>query len=164
MIAQPLPGVVAEAATPRTPRRAELWLAGIGAAASTVLLGGFSRVIGSVDAASFTDGLYPSFLAAVGASADELPPAAAFELARTLGSWFGFTLVGVLLLTAAGWWLARRRPNRRATGWWFAAAGLACLLGSQLLLFPVAFLFFVAAGLFALRPTTPRSITQGSPS
>lgn len=160
MIAQQQPGVfAAEAAAPPVRRRAELWIAGIGAALSAVFLGGFSRVLGSVDLAEFTASLYPSLLAATGTDAAALPPEAAFETARTLASWFGFTLVGVLLLTAAGWWLARRRPQRRATGWLFAAAGLVCLLGSQLILFPVAFLFFVTAGLFALRPTT-----QGSPS
>src|SRR5699024_6648486 len=55
--------------------------------------------------------------------------------------------------------LARPRPWRRGAGWGAAAAGLACLLGSQLIVSPAAFLFFVAAGFFALRP-----VAAGSPS
>ena len=85
--------------------------------------------------------------------------AEAHELARTLAAWFSVTLIAVLLLSAIGWFMARRRPWRRTAGWWILAAGLACLLGSQLILFPVAFIFFVAAGVFALRP-----VTDGSPS
>ena len=40
----------------------------------------------------------------------------------------------------------------------FLAAGAVCLLGSQLILYPVAFLFFAAAALFVLRP-----LPEGSP-
>ena len=54
-------------------------------------------------------------------------------------------------------WSAAVKKERHPV--WALAAGLACLLGSQLILFPVAFVFFVAAGLFALRP-----VTDGSPS
>ena len=60
--------------------------------------------------------------------------------------------VVVVLLAVAGIAHTRSRPHRRLPGLWFLAAGTVCLLGSQLILYPVAFLFFAAAALFALRP------------
>jgi hypothetical protein len=148
----PAPDALDEvAATPPTRRTVELWLAGATAALTTLLLGAFTLVVNGVDEQTFADTLYPlltdaGVTAGAGVSVD-----AAYEATRTLAAWFGFTVVVVLGLTVVGFWLARRRPSRRSTGWWFLAAGLACLLGSQLLLYPIAFGFFVTAGLFALR-------------
>ncbi len=132
---------------PAVRRRAETWLVVAGMVASTVLLGGFAVVMNRVDEAEFLESLYPELR---GAGVD-LAQDQVYEAARTLGAWFGVTLVAVLLLAAVGVYAAGRRPARRATGWWFVAAGLVCLLGSQLLLYPVAFCFFLAAGLFVLR-------------
>lgn len=147
----------AEEAAPRVSRTAELWLVGIGMALSFVALGGFALVMNQIDMATFEQVVMPAL---VGAEADSgLGVAEAHELARTLAAWFSITLIAVLLLSAIGWFVARRRPWRRTAGWWILAAGLACLLGSQLILFPLAFIFFVAAGFFALRP-----VTDGSPS
>lgn len=145
----------AEQAAPRVSRTLELWLVGIGMAVSFVALGGFALVMNRIDLATFEQVVMPAL---VGADPG-LGVAEAHELARTLAAWFSVTLIAVLLLSAIGWFLARRRPWRRTAGWWILAAGLACLLGSQLILFPVAFIFFVAAGVFALRP-----VTDGSPS
>jgi hypothetical protein len=128
-------------------RRVEAGLAVAGMILSTVLLGGFTLVMNRVDEAEFLDFLYPE-LRGVGV---DLAPDQAYEAARTLGAWFGFTLMVVLLLGAVGVYVAGRRPARRATGWWFLGAGLVLLVGSQLLLYPIAFLFFLSAGLFALR-------------
>lgn len=140
---------------PRTRRTAELWLVGIGMLLSAVCLGGFSLVMNQVDAPTFERVIMPSLLGAdSGMGRDE-----AYEVGRTLGAWFGATLIVVLLLSVAGIFFARLRPTRRSTGWWFLVAGLACLLGSQLILYPIAFVFFVSAGLFALR-----TVTDGSPS
>jgi uncharacterized membrane protein YhaH (DUF805 family) len=129
-------------------RTAEVWIAGVSAVLTTLLLGAFAVVINGADERLFAETLHP--LLAGGGSAD-VPVDAAYEAARTLGAWFGMTVVVVLGLTAVGIAVARRRPARRRTGWWFLAAGLVCLGGSQLLLYPVAFGFFVSAGLFALR-------------
>ena len=151
------------AETPRVPARpapavrriVEQWLIGIGMAVSFVTMGGFVLVMNRIDDAAFEEVVMPAL---VGADAG-MPVAEARMLADTLASWFGITLIAVLLLSVIGLFLARRRPHRRGAGWWALAAGLACLLGSQLILFPVAFVFFVAAGFFALRP-----VTDGSPS
>lgn len=134
-------------AAPAVRRRVEIGLAVAGMILSTVLLGGFTVVMNRVDEAEFLDSLYPE-LRGVGV---DLSREQAFEAARTLGAWFGFTLVVVLLLSAVGVYVAGQRPARRATGWWFLGAGLVCLVGSQLLLYPIAFLFFLSAGMFALR-------------
>lgn len=139
-----------------TERTAEVWVAGAGMALSTLFLGAFPLVMNQLDAAEFATSLYPAMrrtgldLTAGGVPGD------AYDAARTLAAWFGLTLMVVLLLGVTSIFLARRRPGRRAAGWFLAAAGLACLVGSQLLLYPVAFLFFVSAGMFALRRPDPQ--------
>jgi hypothetical protein len=144
-------GAAPDAPVPAVRRTAETCLAVAGMVASAVFLGGFALVMNRTDEGTFLDELYPAMTDAgiTVASTD------AYDAARTLAAWFGFTLVVVLLVSAVGIYVARRRPARRTTGWWFLAAGLVCLFGSQLVLYPIAFLFFVAAGLFALRRTDP---------
>jgi len=144
-----------EAVTVR--RTAELWVAGVAAALTTLSLGAFTVVVNGVDEATFADSLYPLLADGGVAGAAGVPVDVAYEATRTLAAWFSLTVPIVLGLTVVGFMLARRRPARRSTGWWFLAAGLACLLGSQLLLYPIAFGFFVTAGLFALRTTDQHS-------
>ncbi|MCZ2262842.1 hypothetical protein IRJ14_09615 [Isoptericola sp. QY 916] len=138
-------------------RTVELWVAGVAAAVTTLSLGAFTLVVNGVDEATFADTLYPLLADGGVAGAAGVPVDAAYEATRTLAAWFSLTVPVVLGLTVVGFALARRRPARRTTGWWFLAAGLACLLGSQLLLYPIAFGFFVTAGLFALRTTDQHS-------
>lgn len=157
-VAKPAEAVDADRAAP--PRRTvEVCVTVAGMVLSGVFLGGFSVVMNQVGEGAFRDSLYPDMVAAgIDLSAAGDP----YTAARTLGAWFGFTLMGVLALGTAGVLVARRAPGRRATGWLLAAAGLVCLVGSQLMLYPVAFLFFVSAGLFALRGTD-RQPDPGSP-
>ncbi|WP_157975751.1 hypothetical protein [Brachybacterium sp. YJGR34] len=147
------PGASRPAKPPRRRRRAELILVALGLLLSILSMGGFTLVMNEIDTATFEEVVMPAL---VGGSA-EVSVAQAEEMARTLAAWFGVSLVVMLLLSAAGIATARSRPHRRTAGWWFLAAGLVCLLGSQLILFPIAFLFFLAAGLFVLRPTPERS-------
>jgi hypothetical protein len=143
-----------QAAAPAEPalrRTVEVWSAGVGMALSTVFLGAFTVVMNRLDREEFATTLYPEMrrigldLTASGVAGDP------YDAARTLAAWFGCTLMVVLLAGITGIFVARRRPGRRSTGWFFAVAGLVCLVGSQLVLYPVAFLFFASAGLFALR-------------
>lgn len=134
------------------PRTAEQVLGVLAMVVSAVFLGGFTLVMNGLDEASFTSSGLADLLGLQEAGAAE-----AYHVASTLAAWFGFTLVAVLLLAAVGLMATRSRPWRRRTGWWFAAAGVVCLLGSQLIGYPFAFIFFLTAGLFALRPVEPRS-------
>jgi hypothetical protein len=147
---RPRPATTADEAARPVRRTVEVWSAAVGMVLTTVLAGGFALVVNRTDEQTFADALLPAMRGA-GMVADTVALEDAFTGARTLAAWFGFTVVVVLLLGTIGIFLARRRPRRRSTGWWFLAAGLVCLVGSQLVLYPVAFLFFVSAGLFALR-------------
>ncbi|WP_312170082.1 hypothetical protein [Microbacterium sp.] len=142
-----------EAAAPPFRRRAELIIAGIGLAAAAVLQGGFALVITRSDEATLQSTIVP----AVRAAGLDLAEADAHVVLHTMAAWFGFSFIVVALCTAIGFFFARLRPRRRATGLCFLAAGLACLLGTQFVLYPVAFFFLIAAALFAVRTATPRS-------
>lgn len=151
--AAPVPGV------PLVRRTAEVWVAGTGMVLSTLFLGSFALVMNRLDEDGFSTTLYPEMqrigldLTAGAAAGDP------YEAARTLAAWFGLTLMAVLLLGITGIFVARRRPGRRTAGAFFAVTGLVCLVGSQLVLYPVAFLFFVSAGMFALRrPDLPPDV------
>lgn len=143
------------AEAPRFRRLPERWIAGIGLGIAAVLQGGFTLAVTRSDDAAVRDVLLP----ALGASGIELSDADATAMLETLAAWFGLSLIVMALLCAVGFFIAARRPVRRSTGWWFLAAGLVCLFGTQLLLYPVAFLFFLAAGLFAVRSPQQRSTT-----
>lgn len=137
----------------RFSRRWEMWTAGIGLAVSGALQGGFVLAVTRSDADTIDSTIVPAMRAA----GIPLAGVDAHVALNTLAGWFGFSLMAMALLCAVGFFLASRRPRRRSTGWWFLAAGLCCLLGTQLVLYPVAFLFFFAAGLFALRTPHDRS-------
>lgn len=134
-------------------RRIELIIAAVGFAAAAVLQGGFALVISRADSAALQDSVLP----ALHAAGLDIPDADAYTVLNTLAGWFGFSLILIALLCAVGWFFATYRPRRRSTGWWFAGAGLACLFGTQLVLYPVAFLFFLSAALFAVRTPNPGS-------
>lgn len=133
-------------------RTAEMILLAVALVLSILTMGGFTLVMNEIDMATFEEVVMPALL-----GGGDLSVQQAHEMASTLAAWFGVSLVLMLLLSAAGIAVARSRPHRRTAGWWLLAAGLVCLLGSQLLLFPLAFLFFLPAGLFVLRPTPERS-------
>lgn len=142
-----------EAVAPPFRRRAELIIAGIGLIAAAVLQGGFALVITRSDDETLRSAIVPAVRAAGLALAD----AEAHVVLNTMAAWFGFSFIVVALCTAIGFFFARLRPRRRATGLCFLAAGLACLVGTQFILYPVAFFFLIAAALFAVRTATPRS-------
>lgn len=133
-------------------RRAEVIIASIGLAGAAILQGGFVLLITRSDEETLRTGVLP----ALRQNGVEIFDADADVALGTLAAWFGYSLVLVALLWAVGLFFAHHRPRRPVTGWWFAGAGFACLLGTQLLLYPVAFFFFFAAALFAVRKPTPR--------
>ena len=139
---------------PRMRRPVELTLVGLGMITALITQGGFTLVMYGLDQPTFEEVVMP-FL--VGEDSG-LSGTEARLLGDTLAAWLGMSLVVLLLLAVAGIAHTRARPSRRAPGCWFLAAGAVCLLGSQLILYPVAFLFFAAAALFVLRP-----LPEGSP-
>ena len=143
----------AEPMAPPFRRRAELIIAGVGMAACAVLQGGFALVITRSDDAALESTIVPALRSA----GLDLAEADAHVALNTMAAWFGFSFIVVALCTAIGFFFARLRPRRRATGLCFLAAGLACLFGTQFVLYPVAFFFLVSAALFAVRTATPRS-------
>ncbi|WP_102191465.1 hypothetical protein [Microbacterium aurantiacum] len=136
-------------------RRGELILAGIGLTASAVLQGGFAFVVTRSDDETLRSSILPGLRDAGMRIAD----AEAHVIVHTVAAWFGFSFAIVALLAAIGFFFAVHAPRSRSTGWWFLAAGLACLFGTQFVLYPVAFFLFLAAALFAVRTPPPRSST-----
>ena len=132
----------------RLPRRLpELVLVGAGVAAALVTMGGFTLVMNHADADTVETVIMPAL---TGGAAG--PGADALTMGKTLAAWLGASLVVLLLLVAAGTTHMLRRPASRRPAWWLLAAGLVCLLGSQLVLYPVAFLFLLAAAVIAVPP------------
>ena len=128
-------------------RRIEFWLGLIGAILSVVFLGGFTFLINQVSLAEFET----IFSNVFGDVIDSLGVAGAYEFFKTLGAWFGFTLLAVLIFIALATLFIKYRNYRKRAGVMYLLAGLVCLLGSQLFAYPIAFFFFVAGVLCFLR-------------
>ena len=136
-------------------RRIEAVIIGIGLAGAFVFQGGVALVIARSDDQTLRTEILPA-LQRAGFPVSEAEAQVALG---TLAAWFGYSLIIVALLSAIGLFIASRRPRSRSTGWLFFGAGIACLLGTQLVLYPVAFFFFLSAALFAVRTPPPRSTT-----
>lgn len=128
-------------------RRLEIIIALLGAIFTFILLGGFAVVIAQMNEAEFLAGLYPA-MQEIGM---QVPQDEAYVVAKTLAAWFGFTVFFTLILTAIGVFFARLPKRWRRSGVIFAITGVVCLIGSQLIAYPVAFFFFLAAALMFLR-------------
>lgn len=141
-------------ASRRVRRTAEYVILGLGLLAALVTMGGFTLVVNQLDQGAYSQIVAPALHGEdAGFTAEQ-----AYEAGRTLAAWFGTSFVVMLLVSAVGIAHMRLRPHRRTPAWWFLATGLICLLGSQLVLFPIAFPFFVVAGLLALRPVPEGSL------
>ena len=137
-------------------RRIELIIAGIGLAASAVLQGGFAFVIIRSDDETLQTAVLPALReAGIERVGCRRPGRRSTPSPRGSAS------------RSSSWRCSARSdsssPCIAPAGvrhcWWFVGAGVACLLGTQLVLYPVAFLFFLSAALFAVRTPAPRSST-----
>lgn len=137
-------------------RRLEIIIALCGAIFTFILLGGFAIAIAQVDEETFLDGLYP-VMQDIGMI---VPQDDAYTVVKTLAAWFGFTVFFTLVLTATGVFFARIPRRAKRAGVIFIITGLVCLIGSQLIAYPIAFLFFVSATLMFLR-RIPQSEVEG---
>lgn len=117
----------------------------IGAVLVTAFLGGLSLVFNALTMAQYQESIKPVLGDTLGTMSD----AEVITSLKTLGSWFGFTVIGVLVFTALATLFVKRFPIR--AGFCYLAAGLVTLFGSQFIGFILAFLFFVAAALCFVR-------------
>lgn len=132
----------------------EQWLGWMGIGLSIVFLGGFTLVMNQITVTQFST-LFSTVFPAV---FNQMPEEEAFRQFKTLGAWFGFTLLIVILLVVVANSLITYRNYRKAAACILVLAGLICLVGTQYLAFPIAFLFFLAAALCLIRKPKPRKL------
>lgn len=112
-----------------------------------IFLGGFSLTITSMEESTYETTVFPILQEGV----SEEYVSQSFEAVKALAIWFGVTLLIVFILVALAalsiW--RNKYPKRGAV--LFIFAGLATLIGTQFIAFPIAFLFFITAGLCLLR-------------
>lgn len=134
----------------------EQWLGWIGVGLSVVFLGGFTLVVNQMTIDQFSELFTEIFPSVFSQMTDE----DAFMQFKTLGAWFGFTLLLLIVLIVVANFLLTYRNYRKTAAGVFVLAGMACLIGTQYLGFPIAFLFFAAAALCVIRKPKPRHIIQ----
>lgn len=132
----------------------EQWLGWIGMGLSIVFLGGFTLVINQMTVDQFSDLFSEVFPSIFSQMTDE----DAFVQFQTLGAWFGFTLLLLIVLIVVANFLITYRNYRKPAAGVFVLAGLSCLIGTQYLAFPIAFLFFAAAALCVVRKPKSRNM------
>ena len=117
-----------------------------------ILLGGFSLTITSMEEKTFAETVFPILQEGV----SENYISESFLAVKALAVWFGVTLLIVLsLILPATVCIWRNRYPKWAASL-YLAAGLTTLIGTQLIAFPLAFLFFIAASLCLFRKITKR--------
>ncbi|WP_390410200.1 DUF4064 domain-containing protein [Lacticaseibacillus jixiensis] len=119
----------------------------IGMILVTGLLGGFSATVNLMKPAQYEKILAPMFASSLqGVSAKQ-----GLLMFKTLGAWFGYTVIIVLTLGVIANLLLRHHKRVRLAGGLYLIAGVVTLLGSQLIAYPLAFIFFVVAVLCFMR-------------
>ncbi|WP_125606301.1 DUF4064 domain-containing protein [Lapidilactobacillus bayanensis] len=133
-------------------RRLELIIGYIGAGIVVIFMGGFTVVMNILTKHEYQTVIYPVFEKYL----TEVPTQKGLTLFKTLGAWFGFTVIAVLILVAIASMLLRAHKRINLAGILYLAAGLATLFGSQMIAYPIAFIFFVVATLCFLRKDTSK--------
>lgn len=128
-------------------RKRELIITLSGGFLCLFFLGGFALTILPMDEATYADKVFPFLQGSL--PAEELGQN--FEAVKTLSTWFAVTLLVVLALIALASFFLKGNRNQGRAGIILMAAGGATLIGTQLVAFPLAFLFFLAAALCFFR-------------
>lgn len=128
-------------------RKLEIIIGYVGAALCLVFLGGFTVITNVMTETDYQKIFQPIFNKGLVGLSDQ----AGMTLFQTLGSWFGITLIAVLIIVAIANLLLRHHHRIKIAGLLYLFAGLITLFGSQLLAYPLAFIFFVVSGLCFLR-------------
>jgi hypothetical protein len=119
----------------------------MGALLCLIFLGGFSVTITTMDEKTFEAAVFPILQADVAkGSLSE-----SFEAVNALAVWFGVTMIAVLVFTSIATLFVRKNNNPKVAAAFYTLAGLTALVGTQLIAFPLAFLFFLAAALCLFR-------------
>ena len=128
-------------------RKRELLITLSGGFLCLFFLGGFALTILPMDEATYADKVFP--LLQGNLPGDEL--GRNFEAVKTLSTWFAITLLVVLCLIALASFFLKGNRNPGRAGIILMVAGGVTLIGTQLVAFPLAFLFFLAAALCFFR-------------
>lgn len=128
-------------------RKWEVIIGIAGAALCLIFLGGFSLTITSMEESIFAKTVFPILQESV--SKEYISES--FEAVKALAIWFGITLLIVLLLVALATLLIRQNRFPKRAALFYTLAGIVTLIGTQMLAFPLAFLFFLAAGFCLFR-------------
>lgn len=128
-------------------RRLEIVIGIIGAVLVTIFLGGFTIVSNQLDNKNYKETFYPIFADTFkGMNESE-----GIEVLKTLGAWFGVTVFLVLVCVALGSLFINNNRYPKRAGILYLAAGVITLFGSQLVAYPLAFIFFVVSAMCFLR-------------
>lgn len=123
-----------------------------GAVLVVVFLGGFSLTINNISMAEFQETIVPIF-------EDSLPNIGTEEglqNMQTLGAWFGATVFLTLILVALGTLFVSSNKYPKRAAICYGVAGLVVLFGSQLVAYPLAFIFFVVTAMCLFRKQEER--------
>ncbi len=120
------------------------WSGWIGMVLALVFMGGFSLAINQMTVQQFEEIFQRAFPTILNQMTEE----AALAQFQTLGAWFGFTLLALLILVSVATMLVRYRNYRKQSCAIYFLTGVVTLIGSQMIAFPIAFCFFLAAGFF----------------
>lgn len=118
------------------------WSGWIGMVLALVFMGGFSLAINQMTVQQFEEIFQRAFPTIL----NQMTAEAALAQFQTLGAWFGFTLLTLLILVSVATMLVRYRNYRKQSCAIYFLTGAVTLIGSQMIAFPIAFCFFLAAG------------------
>ncbi|AZP04471.1 DUF4064 domain-containing protein [Jeotgalibaca ciconiae] len=128
-------------------RKPEKVIAIIGACLVLLFLGGFALTVLNMDIEKYREVIVPIFEG----NFSDLASEEGFQNMRTLGAWFSATAFITLVFVALGnlFISNNRYPYRAAIC--FGLTGIAVLFGSQLIAYPLAFIFFVVTAMSLFR-------------
>jgi phosphoglycerol transferase MdoB-like AlkP superfamily enzyme len=128
-------------------RKWEVMIGIAGVILCVIFLGGFSLTMTSMEESIYETTVFPILQAGV----SEEYVSESFEAVKALAIWFGVTLLLVFILVALATLSIWRNKSPKRGAVLYIFAGLATLIGTQFIAFPLAFLFFIAAALCLYR-------------
>ncbi|WHZ05114.1 DUF4064 domain-containing protein [Neobacillus sp. YX16] len=128
-------------------RKWEVMIGIAGVILCVIFLGGFSLTMTSMEESIYETTVFPILQAGV----SEEYVSESFDAVKALAIWFGVTLLIVFILVALATLSIWRNKSPKRGAVLYIFAGLATLIGTQFIAFPLAFLFFIAAALCLFR-------------